>query len=105
MIPRFKYMLICNIQPPFTLEVTTGPNSARAINANRAHGRNSARFVYDVVVQFSFPSLVTDPGKKGIIGKLIHSSSCANYIQEKNAMTPNENPRYKTRGKVVTIFG
>ena len=36
---------------------------------------------YDVVVQFSFPSLVTDPGKKGIIRKLIHSSSCANFIQ------------------------
>ena len=41
---------------------------------------------YDVVVQFSFPSLVTDPGKKGIIGKLIHSSSCANFIQEQNAV-------------------
>ena len=35
---------------------------------------------YDVVEQFSFPSLVTDPGKKGVIGKLIHSSSCANFI-------------------------
>ena len=27
-----------------TLEVTTGPNSARAISADRAHGRNSAQF-------------------------------------------------------------
>ena len=60
---------------------------------------------YDVVEQFSFPSLVTDPGKKGVIGKLIHSSSCANFIQVQNAVSPNENPRYKTRGKVVPIFG
>ena len=36
---------------------------------------------YDVVEQFSFPSLVTDPGKTGVIGKLIHSSSCANFNQ------------------------
>ena len=55
--------------------------------------------------QFSFPSLVTDPGKKGVIGKLIHSSSCANFIQVQNAVSANENPRYKTRGKVVPIFG
>ena len=27
-----------------TLQVTTGPNSARAISADRAHGRNSAQF-------------------------------------------------------------
>ena len=27
-----------------TLEVTTGPNSARAISADCAHGRNSAQF-------------------------------------------------------------
>ena len=27
-----------------TLEVTTGPNSARAISADRVHGRNSAQF-------------------------------------------------------------
>ena len=27
-----------------TLEVTTGPNSARAISAYCAHGRNSAQF-------------------------------------------------------------
>ena len=60
---------------------------------------------YDVVEQFSFPSLVTDPGKKGVIGKLIHSSSCANFNQVQNAVSPNENPRYKTRGKVVPIFG
>ena len=60
---------------------------------------------YDVLVQFSFPSLVTDPGKKGAIGKPIHSSSCANFIQIQNVVTPNENPRYKTRGKVVPIFG
>ena len=60
---------------------------------------------YDVVVQFSFPSLVTDPGKQGIIGKLIHTSSYTNFIQEQNAVTPNENPRYKTRGKVLPIFG
>ena len=60
---------------------------------------------YDVVEQFSFPSLVTDPGKKGVIGKLIHSSSCANFIQVQNAVSPNENPRYKTCGKVVPIFG
>ena len=60
---------------------------------------------YDVVEQFSFPSLVTDPGKKGVIGKLIHSSSCANFIQVQNAVSPNENPLYKTRGKVVPIFG
>ena len=79
-----------------TLEVTTGPNSARAISADRAHG---------VVEQFSFPSLVTDPGKKGVIGKLIHSSSCADFIQVQNAVSPNENPRYKTCGKVVPIFG
>ena len=59
----------------------------------------------DVVEQFSFPSLVTDPGKKGVIGKLIHYSSCANFIQVPNAVSPNENPRYKTRGKVVPIFG
>ena len=59
---------------------------------------------YDVVEQFSFPSLVTDPGKKGVIGKLIHSSSCANFIQVQNAVSPNENMRYKTRGKVVPIF-
>ena len=89
-----------------TLEVTTGPNSAHAISADCAHGRNSAQFgKYDVVEQFSFPSLVTDPGKKGVIGKLIHSSSCANFIQVQNAVSPNENPRYKTRGKVVPIFG
>ena len=56
---------------------------------------------YDVVEQFSFPSLVTDPGKKGVIGKLIHSSSCANFIQVQNAVSPND----KTRGKVVPIFG
>ena len=56
---------------------------------------------YDVVEQFSFPSLVTDPGKKGVIGKLIHSSSCANFIQVQNAVSPNENPRYKTCGKVA----
>ena len=69
-------------------------------------GRNSAQFgTYDVVEQFSFPSLVTDPGKKGVIGKLIHSSSCANFIQVQNAVSPNENPRYKTCGKVVPIFG
>ena len=49
--------------------------------------------------------LVTDPGKQGIIGKLIHSSSYANFIEEQNAVTPNENPRYKTRGKIVPIFG
>ena len=60
---------------------------------------------YDVVEQFSFPSLVTDPGKKGVIGKLIHSSSCANFIQVQSAVSPNENPHYKTRGKVVPIFG
>ena len=60
---------------------------------------------YDVVEQFSFPSLVTDPGKKSVIGKLIQSSSCANFIQVQNAVSPNENPRYKTRGKVVPIFG
>ena len=60
---------------------------------------------YDVVEQFSFPSLVTDPGKKGVIGKLIHSSSCANFIHVQNAVSANENPRYKTRGKVVPIFG
>ena len=60
---------------------------------------------YDVLVKFSFPSLVTDPGKQGIIGKLIHSSSCANFIEEQNAVSPNENPRYKTRDKVVPIFG
>ena len=60
---------------------------------------------YDVVEQFSFPSLVTDPGKKGVIGKLIHSSSCANFIQVQNAVSPNENPRYTTRGKVLPIFG
>ena len=63
-----------------TLEVTTGPNSARAISA-------------DCAPAFSFPSLVTDPGKKGVIGKLIHSSSCANFIQVQNAVSPNENPR------------
>ena len=40
---------------------------------------------YDVVVQFSFPSLVTDTGKQGVIGKLIHSSFCANFIQVQNA--------------------
>ena len=33
---------------------------------------------YDVLVQFSFPSLVT-----GVFGKLIHSSSCAIFIQDK----------------------
>ena len=60
---------------------------------------------YDVVEQFSFPSLVTDPGKKGVIGKLVHSSSCANFIQVQNAVSPNENPRYKICGKVVPIFG
>ena len=60
---------------------------------------------YDVVEQFSFPSLVTDPGKKGVTGKLIHSSFCANFIQVQNAVSPIENPRYKTRGKVVPIFG
>ena len=60
---------------------------------------------YDVVEQYSFPSLVTDPGNKGVIGKLIHSSSCANFIQVQNAVSPNENPRYKTRAKVVPIFG
>ena len=48
---------------------------------------------------------MTDPGKQGIIGKLIHSSSYTNFIEEQNAVTPNENPRYKTRGKVVPIFG
>ena len=63
------------------------------------------RIWYDVVEQFSFPSLVTDPGKIGVIGKLIHSSSCANFIQVQNAVSPNENPRYKTCGKVVPIFG
>ena len=60
-----------------TLEVTTGPNSARAISADRAI------WMYDVVEQFSFPSLVTDPRKRGIntiIGELIHSYSCANFI-------------------------
>ena len=76
-----------------TLEVTTGPNSARAISADCAHGRNSAQIG---VEQFSFPSLVTDPGKKGVIGKLIHSSSCANFIQVQNAVSVNENPRYNT---------
>ena len=81
--------------------MTTGPNLARAISADRAQGR----IWYDVVEQFSFPSLITDPGKKGVIGKLIHSSSCANFIQVQNAVSPNENPRYKTRGKVVPIFG
>ena len=81
--------------------MTTGPNSARAISADCA----PAETWYDVVEQFSFPSLVTDPGKKGVIGKLIHSSSCANFIQVQNAVSPNENPRYKTRGKVVPIFG
>ena len=81
--------------------MTTGPNSARAISADRAHGP----IWYDVVEQFSFPSLVTDPGKKGVIGKLIHSSSCANFIQVQNAVSPNENPRYKICGKVVPIFG
>ena len=45
----------------------------------------------DVVVQFSFSSLVTDLGKKGIMGKLIHSSSCAN-----NAVTPNENLHFRS---------
>ena len=89
-----------------TLEVTTGPNSARAISADCAHGRiKFGPTWYDVVEQFLFPSLVTDPGKKGVIGKLIHSSSCANFIQVQNAVSPNENPRYKTRGKVVPIFG
>ena len=85
--------------------MTTGPNSARAISADCARGRNSARFGIDVLVKFSFPSLVTDPGKQGIIGKLIHSSSYANFIEEQNAVSPNENPRYKTRGKVMPIFG
>ena len=59
---------------------------------------------HDVLVIFSFPSLVTDPGKQGIIGKLIHSFSFANFIEEQNAVTRNENPRYKTR-EVVPIFG
>ena len=86
-----------------TLKVTTGPNS-------RDQCRLCARpkfgpIWYDVVEQFSFPSLVTDPGKKGVIGKLIHSSSCANSIQVQNVVSANENPRYKTRGKVVPIFG
>ena len=83
--------------------MTTGPNSARAISADRAQAE--IRRWYDVVEQFSFPSLVTDPGKKGVIGKLIHSSSCANFIQVQNAVSPNENLRYKTCGKVVPIFG
>ena len=76
----------------------------RIVYANRAPAEIRPD-LYDVVEQFSFPSLVTDPGKKGVIGKLIHSSSCANFNQVQNAVSPNENPRYKTRGKVVPIFG
>ena len=74
------------------------------INSTRGH-TGSLLVWYDVVEQFSFPSLVTDPRKEGVIGKLIHSSSCAYFIQVQNAVTPNENPRYKTCGKVVPIFG
>ena len=33
-----------NVLLILTLEVTTGPNSARAISADCAHGRNSAQF-------------------------------------------------------------
>ena len=56
-----------------TLEVTTGPNWPRSVQIVRM----AEMIWYDVLVQFSFPSLVTDPGKQGIIGKLIHSSSYA----------------------------
>ena len=56
-----------------TLEVTTGPNWPRSVQIVRT----AEMIWYDVLVQFSFPSLVTDPGKQGIIGKLIHSSSYA----------------------------
>ena len=101
----------------FNPEVTTGPNSAWAEFGQLAEfgqfgPRDQCRLCarpkfgpiwYDVVEQFSFPSLVTDPGKRGVIGKLIHSSSCANFIQVQNVVTPNENPHYKTRGKVVPI--
>ena len=62
---------------------------------------NAARFGIRYRNQFSFPSLVPDPGRKGIIGNLNHSSSCAIFIQDKNAATPNENPCYKTRDKVA----
>ena len=75
-----------------TLEVTTGPRDQCRSCARPKFGP----IWYDVVEQFSFPSLVTDPGKKGVIGKLIHSSSCADFIQVQNAVSPNENPRYKT---------
>ena len=56
-----------------TLEVTTGSNWQRSVQIVRT----AEMIWYDVLVQFSFPSLVTDPGKQGIISKLIHSSSYA----------------------------
>ena len=91
----YTLLLLQEIRHYLTLQVTTGPNSARAISADRAQAEIRPNLV----------SLVTDPGKKGVIGKLIHSSSCANFIQVKNAVSPNENLRYKTCGKVVHIFG
>ena len=41
----------------------------------------AARFGIGYRNQFSFPSLVPDPGRQGVIGKLIHSSSCASQWQ------------------------
>ena len=60
---RFLY------KPVLTLRVTTGPNSACAINAKRV----PANFGITVVNIFS-PSLGPHKGTHGIIGKLNHSS-------------------------------
>ena len=37
-------IILFRLKINLTLEVTTGPNSARAISADCAHGRNSAQF-------------------------------------------------------------